>query len=404
MNSKMTGLAIFVATAASIIFYPAQQSTGAIPQPPVVPNPIVPPEFPIPNQRPKIEVVFVLDTTGSMGGLIQAAKDNIWSIASSMASAQPAPEIKMGLVAYRDRGDDYVTRVVDLSEDLDSMYATLVDFQAAGGGDGPESVNKALYDAVNGISWSQDPDSYKVVFLVGDAPPHMDYPGEARFPEIIAQANAAGIVVNTIQCGKNSFTTQQWTQIAQLSNGRYFQVGQAGSAVAFTSPFDADIARLSAELDSTRIYYGSAEEKERMRAKVDAADKLKQASTTESLARRGAFNVTAGGKSNFLGENELVDDIASGRVDLAEIEVEKLPEALVAMSPVEQRDLLVQKASKRAELEGRIQDLATQRQAFLDEKVEAAGVPEESLDFKIYQAVREQAQKKGIEYKEGPDY
>ena len=401
MNTKLTGLAIFVATAVSIAFYPAKQSTGSIFEPPLKPLPILAPPS---NERPKIEVVFVLDTTGSMGGLIQAAKDNIWSIASTMASAQPAPEIKMGLVAFRDRGDEYVTKIVDLSTDLDSMYATLIDFQAAGGGDGPESVNKALYDAVHSITWSQDANSYKVIFLVGDAPPHMDYQGEARFPEIIAEANAAGIVVNTIQCGNNAITTQQWMQIASLSNGRYFQVGQSGSAVAFASPFDADIARLSAELDSTRIYYGSDAEQDKMRQKVAATDKLHKSSSVQSLARRAAYNVSASGKLNFLGENELVDDIASGRVDLDEIDAAKLPEPMQAMSPTEQRDLLVRSASKRAELAGQIRALADQRQVFLEEKVEAAGAIEESLDFKIYTAVRQQAAKKGIEYKDGPDY
>lgn len=401
MNTKLTGLVIFVATAASIIFYPAKQSTGTVIHPPITSIPI---QTPLANERPKIEVVFVLDTTGSMGGLIQAAKDNIWSIASSMASADPAPEIKMGLVAFRDRGDDYVTRVVDLSSDLDSMYATLVDFQAAGGGDGPESVNKALSDALHSISWSQDPDSYKVIFLVGDAPPHMDYPGEVLFPELMAQANAAGIVVNAIQCGNNSFTTRQWMQIAQLSNGRYFQVGQTGSAVAFSSPFDADIARLSTELDSTRIFYGSEEEKRKMRAKVAASDKLDKVSSVESQARRGAFNVSAGGKSNFLGENELVDDIASGRVDLDALDSASLPATMQVMSPQDQREILAQTATKRVKLEGQIQALASQRQAFLDEKVEATGSAEASLDYKIYEAVREQAEKKGIEYKEGPDY
>ena len=66
-----------------------------------------------------------------------------------MASAQQTPQIRIGLVAYRDRGDSYVTKVVDLSVDLDSIYATLMDFEADGGGDTPESVNKALYDAAH---------------------------------------------------------------------------------------------------------------------------------------------------------------------------------------------------------------------------------------------------------------
>src|SRR5262245_19358098 len=67
-----------------------------------------------PTATKRVEVVFVLDTTGSMGGLIAAAKEKIWSIASTLAQAKQAPEIQMGLVAYRDRGDAYVTQVVDL--------------------------------------------------------------------------------------------------------------------------------------------------------------------------------------------------------------------------------------------------------------------------------------------------
>ena len=95
--------------------YPAHQNAGAA-------NPTSPDHGAVlSSDRPKVEVVFVLDTTGSMGGLIQAAKEKIWSIATTMAQAQPAPEIRIGLVAYRDRGDSYITRVVDLSTDLESI-------------------------------------------------------------------------------------------------------------------------------------------------------------------------------------------------------------------------------------------------------------------------------------------
>ena len=156
MKTKLLASALFAATAATVAFYPAYDSIGAVTKP-ADPVPMILPAIdPGANGRPKIEVAFVLDTTGSMSGLIEAAKEKIWSIASSMAQAQPTPEIRMGLVAYRDRGDSYVTRVVDLSTDLDSMYATLMDFAADGGGDGPESVNEALHDAVHELSWSQD--------------------------------------------------------------------------------------------------------------------------------------------------------------------------------------------------------------------------------------------------------
>src|SRR3954451_12536001 len=87
------------------------------------------------DQRPHVEVVFCLDTTGSMKGLIDAAKQKIWAISNQVASGQPTPHLKIGLVAYRDRGDEYVTKVTDLTDDLDAIHAQVLSFQADGGGD-----------------------------------------------------------------------------------------------------------------------------------------------------------------------------------------------------------------------------------------------------------------------------
>src|SRR5438552_12164021 len=96
------------------------------------------------QDKPQVEVVFCLDTTGSMGGLIDAAKQKIWSICNQIAGGKPTPQLKVGLVAYRDRGDEYVTKVTDLTDDLDAIHTQLMGFRAAGGGDFPESVNQAL--------------------------------------------------------------------------------------------------------------------------------------------------------------------------------------------------------------------------------------------------------------------
>src|SRR5437868_4628757 len=111
---------------------------------------------PAPAPKPKVEVVFCLDTTGSMGGLIEGAKQKIWSISNQIASGKPTPDLKIGLVAYRDRGDAYITRVADLTDDLDAVHDQLKGFKAQGGGDTPESVNQALDDAVNKIKWGDD--------------------------------------------------------------------------------------------------------------------------------------------------------------------------------------------------------------------------------------------------------
>jgi len=394
MKSKILALAILAFTSAAVGLYPQLQ--GAATSKPVAATPPAP--DPLANTKPRVEVAFVLDTTGSMGGLIQAAKEKIWSIASTMAAAQPAPEIRMGLVAYRDRGDAYVTRVVDLSSDLDSVYATLMDFQAQGGGDGPESVNQALHDAVQKLSWSRDDQTYRVIFLVGDAPPHMDYPNDVKWPATLKAAQSRGIRVNTIQCGQMPATKEQWRKIADLGQGSFFQVEQAGSAVAIATPYDERLAKLSAELDGTRLYYGNEKDKEKQDRKLEATKKLNESASVTAKARRATFNASKGGEKNLLGEKELVDDVTSGRVDLNAIEPEELPAPLQAMSAGEQKAVITATGERRADLKRQMKDLSDQRAAYLRDKVEESGAAEGSLDEGIFHAVREQAGAAGLEY------
>ena len=85
--------------------------------------------------KPAVEVAFVLDTTGSMGGLIEGAKRKIWSIATAIVDSNPDADIRMGLVAYRDIGDDYVTKKIELTTDIQDLYASLLELKARGGGD-----------------------------------------------------------------------------------------------------------------------------------------------------------------------------------------------------------------------------------------------------------------------------
>ncbi|MGB0132821.1 vWA domain-containing protein, partial [Dokdonella sp.] len=364
MKTKLLVPAVFALTAITVLAYPLTRAGARHAIAPVAPT-VAAPAIAIANDKPKIDVVFVLDTTGSMGGLIQGAKENIWSIASSMAQAKPTPELRIGLVAYRDRGDEYVTRTVDLSSDLDSMFATLMDFKADGGGDTPESVNQALHDAVHRISWTQDEDAYKVIFLVGDAPAHTDYADDVQYPETIAAATARGVVVNTIQVGNNAGTNAEWQRIAALNQGEFFKVDQSGGALAVTTPYDKKLAELSRELDETRIFYGDADKRQELDAKVAATDKLHALSTTGSRVKRAMFNASAAGKDNLLGENELVDAVASGRIELADVPEAELPAPMRSLSTEEQVVLVKEKAAKRERLNEQIAAMGKQRNDYL---------------------------------------
>ncbi len=395
MKTKLTALTLCVATALGVAFFPAEGTVLPGKNPPIVQPVVAPPTV----GHPVVEAVFVLDTTGSMSGLIEAAKEKIWSIASTLAAAEPAPEIRIGLVAYRDRGDAYVTKTVDLSTDLDSIYATLMDFRAGGGGDGPESVNQALHDAVHGISWSQDAQTaYRVIFLVGDAPPHMDYQDDVKYPETIEVAKKRGIVINAIQAGNNGHTARVWQRIAGLGDGDYARVDSDGDAVAMNTPYDRELAKLSEDLDATRLYYGRADERAEKQKKIDAAAKLHAKASEASRARRATFNASESGEANQFGKGDLVEEVVSGRVDVDALAPATLPEPMRAMTPAEIGAEVAKKAEERKALRQKIGELADARAAYLRDKVEEEGGAEDSLDGKLYRSIKEQAAGSGLRY------
>ena len=207
--------------------------------------------------KPIVEVAFVLDTTGSMGPLIEGAKRKIWSIATAIVDTNPNAEIRMGLVAYRDIGDEYVTKTFNLTTDIQDLYANLLELKARGGGDWPESVNEALEVGVTKLAWTQGPEICRIMFLVGDAPPHMDYKQDTKYPEVIRMARDRGIVVNAVQAGGARDTERVWREIAQRGDGRYIPIPQDGGQIlVIETPWDIEIIELQGRINGTVIPYG----------------------------------------------------------------------------------------------------------------------------------------------------
>src|SRR5262249_31205024 len=211
------------------------------------------------DTRPNVEVVFCHDTTGRMGGLIEGAKQKIWSISNQIVAGKPTPNLKVGLLAYRDRGDVYITKLTELTDDLDRIYANIKEYKAEGGGDTPESVNQALNEAVTKFKWSDDKDTLKIIFLVGDAPPHMDYKDDIKYPETCKLAVEKGIVINAVQCGADPECTKVWREIADKVGGGFVQIAQDGATVRVLTPYDKRLADINAELENSTLVYGSKE-------------------------------------------------------------------------------------------------------------------------------------------------
>ena len=344
-------------------------------------------------KKPQVEVVFCLDTTGSMGGLIDGAKQKIWSICNQIAGGKPTPDLKVGLVAFRDRGDEYITKVFDLTDDLDAIHGHLKKFVAGGGGDGPESVNQAIDDAVNKIKWSTEKKALRIIFLVGDAPPHMDYKDDVKYPETCKKAVEKGIIINTIQCGGDPQCTQIWKDIAVKSEGSFAAIAQSGGVVAIATPYDARLAEINTSLARTTVAYGAKPKRDMaLRAVTEAASLPASAG-----ADRAGF---AGKASKGAAAGDLLDDLADKKVDLKKIKDEDLPDELKKLKTTKEREEYLEKVSKkRTELQKEATDLDKKRAAHIAEELKKKkGENKDSFDGNVLEMLRKQAKKSGIDY------
>jgi hypothetical protein len=169
-----------------------------------------------------------------MSDEIGQLQDNILAISSQIADLPTDTDIRYGLVTYRDRGDEYVTRQHDFVSDVEEFQETLNAVVAADGGDAPESLNAALHVAVQDMSWRGD-DAIKLIFLVADAEPHLDYEADYDYAYEMIAAAWEGIKIHPIASSGLSPTGEFiFRQIAQYTQGHFlfltYKNGVAGTA------------------------------------------------------------------------------------------------------------------------------------------------------------------------------
>jgi Mg-chelatase subunit ChlD len=170
-------------------------------------------------QRPRLDLVFLIDATGSMGDEIAKLKASMRAIANQIGQLPVQPDVCYGLVAYRDRGDAFVTRTHDFTDDLGAFQSVLGRLQASGGGDKPEALNEALHEVVHRLSWRRD--AVRTVVLVADAGPHLDY-GGPQYDIDMQAALAKGIKLFTVGAsGLEAEGEYVYRQLAQYTAGRF---------------------------------------------------------------------------------------------------------------------------------------------------------------------------------------
>jgi hypothetical protein len=321
-----------------------------------------------------VDVVFAVDTTGSMGGLIDGAKRTVWSIATHIRKTDPNAELRIGLVAYRDVGDDYVTRDFALTTDLDAVFAELSSYRAAGGGDTPEDVDAALDAVVHKMQWRDD--AKKLVFLVGDAPPASrgDVP---TFDVSAREAGAKQIIINTIRCGWDHDTEAAWQQIAAFGNGQFSTIQQDGGVQQVATPYDAKLAEISARIDSTTVIVGD----EGKRAEYGRNMAAAAAAPAPAKADRAMYYAAKGGAR---GADDLVGGVADGSLSVDKVAPAALPADLRAMDKPALKMEIGKRAERRKAAQAELSAVAKQREDFLKNKAKDG---EGGFDAKVKDAI-----------------
>ena len=340
--------------------------------------------------RPIVEVAFVLDTTGSIGPLIEGAKRKIWSIATEIIDTNPNAVIRMGLVAYRDIGDEYVTRTFNLTTDIQDLYANLLDLKARGGGDWPESVNEALEVGVTKLAWTQGAEICRIMFLVGDAPPHMDYKQDTKYPEVIRMARERGIVVNAVQAGGARDTERVWRETAQRGDGRYIPIPQdGGQIVVIETPWDTEIIELQGRINGTVIPYGPRAQRDSVHQKTAQLAAAPRSAAPEMASYLNKSGGHAG--EAVTGRGDLVADVAAGRQRLDGVNDDDLPDNLRTLKPAQRQAAIDKSMAERKALTDRMTELVKKRDAYVvAQRKNAPAKPADSFDRAVAETLKAQ--------------
>jgi hypothetical protein len=189
-----------------------------------------------------LDVMFLLDTTGSMGDEIDQLKTTIDGVAARIAALEAAPDVRFGMTVYRDEGDSYVTATHDFTGDVDAFRAALADVVADGGGDYPEALDEGLAGALAAPGWRDPASTVQLVFLVADAPPQVGRQVPVAYPQSVLDAVGRGIKIFPVASSESDDQAEAvFRQLAQATGARFvfLSYGAAGAATGSSTDIDA---------------------------------------------------------------------------------------------------------------------------------------------------------------------
>ena len=355
------------------------------PIPEALHNPVIE-EHAVAERQPLVQIAILLDNSGSMSGLIDQARTQIWSLVNEFIHAkrgEKRPQLQVSIVTY---GDPPPKLLVNLSNDLDKVSEALFGIAISGGS---EYCGQVINYAVENLAWSDHRDDLKIIFIAGN---EEFTQGPIDYRSSCKAAINKGIIVNTIHCGNG--IPAGWADGAALADGKAMSIDHNQQQVAIATPYDKEIAELNTQMNRTYVAYGKAGKKRK-------SDQTMQDSNAGSLSQE-AFVQRAVAKSNHLYCNDSWDIVDACKNDfkvLDKLEEADLPESLQGKDRAEQEAHIKTLRQQRTDIQQQINDLNTKRQSFITEKQKETQPEDKSLQQAMKKAVYEQAQQKAIEFK-----
>jgi len=343
-----------------------------------------------------IQMAILLDTSSSMDGLIDQAKSQLWKVVNELARAKQngrTPRLEVSLYEYGKSSipeeAGYIRQLLPFTTDLDQISEVLFQLTTDGG---DEYCGQVILNAVNHLKWSKNTNDFKVIFIAGNEPftqGTFDYRGACK------SAITKGITVNTIFCGTDQEGIDtNWKDGADRAEGAYLSIDQNQEMVQISAPQDAEILKLSQELNLTYLAYGTdgATKKERQEvADSNAAEMGASTAVQRSAAKSSTLYVNTGW--------DLVDlVIKEGFKVLDTLKEEDFPPELRGLTKEERIKIIQEKIKLRRALQQKITKLNEARNLYL-EKAQKNTANQNSLDKAIIQAIHRQAAKKNYKFK-----
>ncbi len=338
-----------------------------------------------------IDLAICLDTSGSMDGLIDAAKQKLWAIVNDLALLEPEPKLRVALLTFGNNGHSeemgWVKVDVPLTGDLDLVSQHLFALTTNGG---EEYVGRVVDRAVRELGWSPSPDALRMIVVAGNESADQD-------PRILKadacrRAIERGILVNSIYCGDPADAIAPgWREVALLADGQFASIAPDGGSVVVATPFDAELTELSAAINETYLPYGDAGREGC--SNQWAQDANAAGLNSEAAAQRAQTKASGLYQCSW----DLVDACKQEGFDLESIPTEDLPEPMRTMSPEERLAYVRSMERKRAELQQRIQETGRKRDAWVAEESRKASLDDSrAFDRVLRDAIRRQASAKGF--------